>query len=146
MMQAEKKTLTNCPLCGATEIAPVPAELSTLLSVSDVLVLNALENLGRRIVREHRGRFSELRDRPFHIAHTVWKPTPILMARIIDKAWDIIPALLSLRGRNASEVQKIKKLLTEYILELSANQEPHTLDKLALKFSKEFGLELREVH
>ena len=45
-------------------------DATALVAVVDVLVVKALEAVGKRIVRSNRARFNELKGRPFHEAHT----------------------------------------------------------------------------
>src|SRR5690606_11763710 len=60
-----------CPVCGARSILPEGAS-SALLAVCEVLVVKALEVIGKRIVREERSRFKKFDGRPWHLAPTVW--------------------------------------------------------------------------
>src|SRR3546814_20069883 len=83
-----------CPACGAWSL-PALAERSALLDVCDVLVLKALDSLGRKIIRQPRSRFKEFGGRPWHVAHTQWRPDVKDVDRTLDSAWDVLPALLT---------------------------------------------------
>ena len=65
--------LPRCPVCGASSLTP-EAQMGALLAVCDVLVVKALEQLGKRIVRGERSRFRLLGTRPWYTVHTIWPP------------------------------------------------------------------------
>lgn len=130
----------SCPLCGATAVAPIPSKYSVLLAVSDVLVLKALEGLGRRIVREERGRFQHLDGRPFHDAHTVWRPTMPMMNRTLDSAWEVMPAILSNHDSCGITLEQITTLLSRYLIDLVNEERGHALDELTKRFIDSFGI------
>ena len=53
----------------------------TLIAVCDVLVVKALESVGKRLVRSDRSRFRTLSGRAFHEAHTIWTPDDAEVAK-----------------------------------------------------------------
>src|SRR3546814_19120160 len=85
--------VSPCPACGAWSL-PALAERSALLDVCDVLVLKALDSLGRKIIRQPRSRFKEFGGRPWHVAHTQWRPAVTDVDRTLDSTWDVLPSLL----------------------------------------------------
>lgn len=132
----------NCPLCGALSVAPIPSQYSTLLAVCDVLVLKALEALGRRIVREERGRFAELGTRPFHEAHTQWRPGVRMLNRTLDGAWEVVPALLNTHYRGSATADELSSMLSQYVITLVQHKAPHEIELLTTRFARAFNLEL----
>lgn len=77
-----EQAIAPCPVCGSFT-GETLATASPLLAVCDVLVIRALEVTGKRIVRAERSRFRTLGTRPMYVAHTIWRPTPELVAKAL---------------------------------------------------------------
>lgn len=134
-----------CPACGAWSL-PALAERSALLDVCDVLVIKALDALGRKIVRQPRSRFKEFGGRPWHLAHTVWRPDPKDVDRTLDTAWDVLPALLSTRRAEALgvSVEVLTHCLDEYIRLLLERSLEHDVVSLRYWLMAKVDLRLPE--
>lgn len=104
------------------------AEPTCLLPVCETLVLKALEQVGKRIVRDERSRFRNL-DGPFYLAHTRWRPDPTSVARSLSSAWDLAPALLG------TDAPAVVAMLDEYVGDLLITGTPHTTAELSYRIS-----------
>lgn len=133
--------VSPCPACGAWSL-PSLAERSALLDVCDVLVLKALDSLGRKIVRQPRSRFKEFDGRPWHLAHTLWYADPKDVDRTLDTAWDVLPALLATRRAEALGVspESVSKCLDEYIRLLLESRLEHEHASLRYWLASKIGL------
>lgn len=105
-------------------------DATALVAVVDVLVVKALEAVGKRIVRQDRARFNQLKGRPFHEAHVLW-PTDILtVGKATKGAWDVVPALLDNHGCPGVDSGRVVTLLDAYVSQLATHGAPHTLARL----------------
>lgn len=134
---------TPCPCCGAYSLAP-DARVTTLLAVCDVLVVKALETLGKYIVRAERARFNVLGDRPFCEAHTIWAAPDTLVDKALRGTWDVVPLLVQSHGVESCTGDDVVCMLGEYVHDLAVSGHPHTLDDLAYRFDTRLGLPIRE--
>jgi hypothetical protein len=135
-----------CPACGAWSV-PATADRAALLDVCDVLVLKALDALGRKIVRQPRSRFKEFGGKPWHVAHIQWRPDPKDVDRTLDSAWDVLPALLTPRRADALGVsaEVLTKCLDEYVRLLLERGLEHELRSLRYWLVAKVDLRLPEV-
>ena len=135
-----------CPACGAWSL-PATAERSALLDVCDVLVIKALDALGRKIVRQPRSRFKEFDGRPWHVAHTRWRPDPKDVERTLDTAWDVLPALLASRRADALGIsaEGVSGALNEYVRLLLERGLEHDAVSLRYWLAARLGVPLPEV-
>jgi hypothetical protein len=110
--------------------------------VCDVLVIKALDSLGRKIVRQPRSRFKEFNGRPWHVAHTLWRADPKDVDRTLDTAWDVLPALLATRRADALGVspEVVTKCLDEYVRLLLEHDLEHEHTKLRYWLAGKIGL------
>lgn len=139
---------SNCPMCGAyggTTLAGAPA----LLAVCDVLVVRALEAVGKRIVRagdrSTRGsRFSKMGSRPWHEAHTLWKPEPDMVDKGLHGSWDVIPAMLDNHGCCGVTSRQVQEMLDAYVRDLLVTGQQHDLKDLRYRLESRLGLVLVE--
>ena len=105
-------------------------DATALVAVVDVLVVKALEAVGKRVVRSDRARFNALKGRPFHEAHVLW-PTDILtVSKATKGAWDVVPALLDNHGCPGVESGRVVTLLDAYVTQVATHGVPHRLDRL----------------
>lgn len=134
-------TPTPCPCCGAYTGATL-AVSSPLLAVCDVLVIRALEVAGKRIVRGERSRFRVLGTRPWHVAHTIWRPDQSHVNKSLQNAWDVIPALLDTHGCCGVTSRQITDMLDRYTSDLLLTGTPHNLTDLRYRFSTVLGIQV----
>jgi hypothetical protein len=128
-----------CPVCGAYSLAP-EGQSSALLAVCDVLVLKALETMGKWIVRADRSRYRALGTRPYWIAHTMWQPTDATVTKALKGAWDVVPAMLPDHGCCDVTPVQITRLLDLYVHDLAITGTEHALPELAYRFTAHLGL------
>lgn len=131
----------RCPCCGAQSLgldAPTPA----LLAVCDVLVLKALEHMGKWIVRTERARFRALGARPFYVAHTLWQPDDAVVTKALRGAWDVVPAMLDTYGCCGATSTRVTVMLDSYVHDLVITGTEHSIDELAYRFEQGLGLDL----
>ena len=105
-------------------------DATALVAVVDVLVVKALEAVGKRIVRADRARFNALKGRPFHEAHCLWPTDIITVSKATKGAWDVVPALLDNHGCPGVESGRVVTLLDAYVTQAATHGAPHRLDRL----------------
>lgn len=110
------------------EITP----LTPLVAACDVLVLKALEAVGKRLVRADRARYRVLGGRPFHEAHTLWAATLSELDKVLRTAWDTLPdvaAVAAVPGPVATA--HLSHVLDAYVRTVVGQQRPHRAEDLA---------------
>lgn len=105
-------------------------DATALVAVVDVLVVKALEAVGKRIVRADRARFNALKGRPFHEAHVLWPADIVTVSKATKGAWDVVPALLDNHGCPGAESGRVVTLLDAYVSQVATHGVPHRLDRL----------------
>lgn len=135
------ETPAACPMCGCVQGRTLAyAQPPALLAVCDVLVVKTLETVGKRIVRADRSRFARLQGRPWHIAHTLWKPDPGMVDKGLAGSWDVIPAMLDNHGCCDITSAQIIELMDRYVRQLLSSSDPHQLSNLRSHFEKYLGI------
>ena len=141
-----------CPVCGASKFDSA----SALLAVCDVLVIKALENLGKKIVRyraaeeaaqdtsvrwaEGRSRNRLLGKRPWYVAHTIFRPSDEDVCRALKDAWDVVTPLWQTYGCCEVTPQQVTEMLDEYVHDLAITSTTHHIMELAYRFRSRLGL------
>lgn len=128
-----------CPVCGAYSLSP-DGDSSALLAVCDVLVLKALETMGKWIVRIERSRHRALGTRPFYLAHTLWPPSDDIVTKALRGAWDVVPALMNGHGCCDVTSVQVTRMLDSYVHDLVITGTAHRLPELAYRFTDSLGL------
>ena len=105
-------------------------DATALVAVVDVLVVKALEAVGKRVVRADRARFNALKGRPFHEAHVLWPTDIVTVSKATRGAWDVVPALLDNHGCPGVESGRVVTLLDAYVSQVATHGVPHRLDRL----------------
>lgn len=105
-------------------------DATALVAVVDVLVVKALEAVGKRIVRADRARFNALKGRPFHEAHVLWPADIVTVSKATKGAWDVVPALLDNHGCPGIESGRVVTLLEAYVSQVATHGVPHRLGRL----------------
>lgn len=105
-------------------------DATALVAVVDVLVVKALEAVGKRIVRADRARFHALKGRPFHEAHVLWPTDIVTVSKATKGAWDVVPALLDNHGCPGVESGRVVTLLDAYVSQVATHGVPHRLGRL----------------
>lgn len=106
----------------------------TLLAVSDVLTVKALETVGKRLVRSDRSRFKVLGNRPFYLAHTIWLPDDHEVAKALKGAWSVAELLVERHIDDYCE-NEVTRVLNEYVHDLCITGTPHSIEELDLRLS-----------
>lgn len=131
---------TMCPVCGAYSLTQ-EGHASMLLAVCDTLVYKALEKLGRWLLSKDRGRFKVLGERPYYLAHTIWKPDDALVSKALKGAWDVVPPLLDIHGGCCDvTAQQVVEMLDSYVHDLAVAGYPHTIQDLFYRFETRLNL------
>jgi hypothetical protein len=107
-------------------------------------VVRALENVGKRIVRQERSRFSQMNGDPWHQAHTRWNLDPAQTSKALQGAWDIVPAMLDGHGCCGVTTKQVTDMLDGYVRGLVSYHQEHRLFKLRLLFESTLGLSVSE--
>lgn len=128
-----------CPVCGGRSILPEGAS-SALVAVCDVLVVKALEQVGKWIVRAERSRYRTLGTRPWQAAHTIWQPGDAMVTKALRSAWDVVPALLDTHGCCGVTSRQVTHMLDEYVHDLTLTGTQHSIQELAYRFESRLGL------
>lgn len=109
-----------------------------LLAVSDLLVVKALESVGKRIVSSDRSRYSERLEAglPFHSAHTRWAVQSDV-SKTLDASWRCAGEVLSRHGATPEQVSAVVSSLDAYTLELVKFRINHDVDTLARRLARD---------
>lgn len=132
---------TPCPCCGSY-VESTLGVASPLLAVCDVLVVRALEAVGKRVVRapKSRGRHAQLGNRPWHEAHTIWQPDEHLVVKTLANAWDVVPALIDTHGCCGATSRQVTRMLDQYVRDLLITGTSHDVDELRYRFETRLGI------
>lgn len=128
-----------CPLCGAYALTH-ESQSASLLAVCDVLVLKALEHMGKWIVRAERSRYRALDGKPFHLAHTFWQPDDATVDKALKDAWLVVPAMLDTYGCCDVTSRQVTDMLDSYVHDLVITGTRHSIADLHYRFERYLGL------
>lgn len=129
-----------CAFCGAYSL-PGFAAHSALFALSDLLVLKALEVVGKRIVRVSRTRYNLREGRPWHESHALWRPDGPMMDKGLENAWDLVPVLIDSQGLSATVAPTVVvNMLDRYTRDLLMAGQPHSVRLLRARFEKVLGI------
>lgn len=101
-----------------------------LVAACDVLVLRALELVGKRIVRADRSRFKRLDDAPFNLAHLLWQPDPEMLDKALAGAWDYVPQVVQDHARSDVSPRQVTLVLDRYVRDLVQGTRGHAVEEL----------------
>lgn len=101
-----------------------------LLAASDVLILRALELIGKRIVRVERSRFARLEHRPFHEAHCLWQPDGEMLDKALETAWQLVPMVVREHARDDISPEQVVLVLDRYVRDLVHGMKGHDVQEL----------------
>lgn len=114
-----------------------------LLAVCDVLVIKALEAMGKFLVRTDRGRYTHMiaSDIPMHLAHTIWTASDEIVSKATRGAWDVVPLILDTHGGCCEyDPTQVTNLLDGYVHDLVITGTPHDLDELEYRLRRRLNL------
>lgn len=132
-----------CPVCGAYSGATL-SQAPALLAVCDVLVVRALEAVGKRIVRAERSRYNRKGNKPWHEAHTIWTPDPGMVNKGLEGSWDVIPAMLDNHGCCGVTSVQVQQMIDAYVRDLLITGTIHNMTDLRYRFEQFLGIPLVE--
>lgn len=131
----------RCQCCGGyTSSALALAQPPALLAVCDVLVIRALEQVGKRIVRVERSRFRTLNNRPWHTAHTIWRPEDTIIDKGLAESWDVIPAMMDVHGCCGVTSRQVTQMIDSYVRDLLVTGTAHSFHALHYRFERFLGV------
>lgn len=128
-----------CPECGENI-----RETEALFAVCDALTFKALESIGKWLVREDRSRFKSIGTKPLYLAHTIWQSNDEYISRALRGAWDVIPALMTVYGKDQADSDEVVAMLDSYVHDLAITNTDHTREELSYRFERDLGLRVRE--
>jgi hypothetical protein len=143
----------------------VPSELvaaESVVAACDVLVLRALELVGKRIgrgadvgkgftqgraLRRDEGRYRYRRmmeeGRAWHEAHLLWRPDAITIDRGLEHAWDAVPVVLAEHGCCGATPGQLTLILDRYVRDLLLTGTGHAVVELRYRLAPFLGVEER---
>ncbi len=134
----------TCSCCGQH----VSHESEPLVAASDLLVIRALELVGKRIVHTDRRTRGERVQRlaeeglPWHEAHTLWPADTDTIEKGLAVAWDPVALVLLEHGCCGATPEQITLLLDRYARDLLLTQTPHRVAELRLRLAAYLGMEV----
>lgn len=96
-----------------------------LVAACDVLVLRALELVGKRIVRAERSRFGRIGDKPFHEAHVLWQPDSEMLEKSLATAWTFLPQIVGTHAMPHVSPKQVELVLDRYVRDLVTQMRGH---------------------
>lgn len=106
--------------------------MEPLLAACDMLVLRALEVLGKRTVtRSRRAEWRQM-SMPWHRAHTVWRPTRDAVDAALSAAWTDVPLAMR-HAPDGLTAGTVRRVLDEHTRECVTVQRPHDVDLLRVR-------------
>ena len=117
------------------------SDLKALTAACDMVVLRALELIGKRVARDGRARYGAMQrsGREWHEAHTIWRPDAAHVDAGLAGAWAILPRLASEHGCCGLVDPDLAALLDSYVRELVASGRPHECDELKRRLQDAVG-------
>ena len=128
----------TCPCCGS-----VVASVNPLVAATDVLVLRALELVGKRLARHDRSLFRRLDGAPWHRAYlvvSVHDLDPHALDLAMATAWDAVPLVLSEHGCCGADSAGVTATLDRYVRDLVITRTRHSVDELRYRLSAYLGV------
>lgn len=137
-----------CPCCGSYSAHTLAlAQPPALLAVCDVLVVKALEKVGKMLARNggNRGRAKVATTLSWHLIHTSVQPTPRDIDKGLHGAWDVVPAMLANHGCCNVTARQVEAMVDSYARDLLITGTPHRLEELRYRFERFLGVPLPDL-
>lgn len=125
-----------CPCCGTTRVSTG----EPLVAACDMMVLRALELVGKRVVRFERSRYQRMNGRPWYEAHVLWRPDDRMVAKGLAEAWVSVPWVLSEHGCCGATPEQLTLVLDRYVRDLCATGQGHSTDELRYRLAAYCGI------
>jgi hypothetical protein len=122
----------TCGSCGAQVVLPEPSSgaSDSIVAACDVLVLRALELVGKRIVRLERSRYQRMGGRPWHEVHLLWQPDAQAVEQGLAHAWDAVGLVVEEHGCCGVTGPQLRLILDRYVRDLLTTMQGHTATDL----------------
>ena len=121
----------RCGECGAHVAVPeMGGPSDSIVAACDVLVLRALELVGKRIVRLERSRYGRMQGRPWHEVHLLWQPDAQAVEQGLEHAWDSVPLVVDEHGCCGVTAGQLRLVLDRYVRDLLLTMQGHTTTDL----------------
>jgi hypothetical protein len=101
-----------------------------LLAACDVMVLRALELLGKRIVRVDRSRFGQMSGLEFYEAHCRWQPDADMLDRALSSAWTFVDQVVASHAAPGISAREVQLVLDRYVRDLVKGMRVHQVEEL----------------
>lgn len=82
--------------------------------------------------------------KPWHLAHTLWRPDDAMTSKALAGAWDVVPAMLDNHGCCGVTIKEVTVMLDEYVRDLLQSGTPHKLTTLRDRFETRLHLQVAE--
>lgn len=115
---------------------------SELRASCDVLVLKALEKLGKLVSRTYRSEHTRLRSAPWHLAHVATPISPRDLDKGLWGAWEIAEFVFT-QHIDKTTARELAAWLDLYTRALVQQQMPHNPQTFGRLFESEWGDRLR---
>lgn len=111
------------------------------MTVCDALTMQALQRVGRWIIRHERPRpkLWAGTGRPLHEAYLRWPVDDAVIGKALRGAWDIVPMLLARWDDFAClDEEELMNSLDSYVHDVVVTQTPHTVAELRRRIDSTF--------
>lgn len=127
---------SRCPSCGREPETPA----DPMVAACDMLVLRALELVGKRIVtRARRGRWEQT-NLPWYHAHILWQADAAQVEAALGDAWTSIPIVIEEHGCCGATVPELTAVLDRYVRDLVQMKMGHDVTELRYRLGAYLGV------
>lgn len=116
----------TCPCCGTVKVA----EHDPLVAACDMLVLRALELIGKRVVRLDRSRYRRMDGRTWHEVHMLWQPDEQAIDQALADAWQSVDVVVAEHGCCDVSTEQLTLILDRYVRDLCVTMQGHSTTEL----------------
>lgn len=129
-------TPDRCPTCGQHIERPA----DPLVAACDMLVVRALELLGKRVVtRARRGRWEQT-NLPWHQAHVLWQADGAQVNAALADAWTPVPEVIEEHGCCGASPAQLTAVLDRYVRDLVQMKMGHDVTELRYRLGAYLGV------
>lgn len=126
----------RCHACGQGQ----PGLADPLVAACDMLVLRALEVLGKRIVNRARRGQREQTGLPWFQAHVIWQADPGHLDDALADAWDLVPVVVDSHGCCGVTSDELVAVLDRYVRDLVQMKMGHDVVELRYRLGAYLGV------
>lgn len=111
-----------------------------MVAACDMLVIRALELLGKRVVtRARRGRWEQT-NLPWHQAHILWQADRNQIDAALTDAWTAIPSMIEEHGCCGATPAELTAVLDRYVRDLVQMKMGHDVIELRYRLGAYLGV------